>query len=86
MVYMVRYGLTPMQAIKAATIWGAQSMSLEDDIGSITVGKYADMIAVKGDVLEDISLLEHVDAVIKGGKPIVKSGSSNAVLGTKCHE
>lgn len=68
MAYMVRYGLTPMQAIKSATIWGARAMSLDKDIGSITIGKYADLIAVKGDVLNDITLLEHVDAVIKGGK------------------
>lgn len=66
--YMVRYGLTPMQAIKSATIWGARSMALEADIGSITPGKLADMVAVKGDVLNNIRLLEHVDAVIKDGK------------------
>ena len=65
--YMVRYGLTPMQAIKSATIWGAEVMSHEDEVGSISVGKYADMVAVKGDVLDDITLLENVDGVIKGG-------------------
>ena len=67
MAYMVRYGLTPMQAIKSATLWGAQSMNLQADVGSITAGKFADMIAVKGDVIEDITHLEHVEAVIKGG-------------------
>ncbi len=67
MTYMVRYGLTPMQAIKSATLWGAQSMNLQADVGSITAGKFADMIAVKGDVIEDITHLEHVEAVIKGG-------------------
>lgn len=67
MVYMVRYGLTPMQAIQSATIWGAQSMNLQADIGSIKAGKFADMIAVQGDVLTDITHLEHVEAVIKAG-------------------
>ncbi|WP_417318629.1 amidohydrolase family protein [Emcibacter sp.] len=68
MPYMVRHGLTPMQAIQSATIWGARSMSLDKDVGSITSGKYADMIAVSNDVLNDVSVLENVNAVIKGGK------------------
>lgn len=67
MAYMVRYGLTPMQAIQSATLWGAQSMELDTDVGSIKAGKFADMIAVKGDLLADITRLEHVEAVIKGG-------------------
>ena len=68
MPYMVRYGLTPMQAIQSATIWGARSMSLEENVGSIAPGKYADMIAVSNNVLEDLGVLENVNAVIKGGK------------------
>jgi imidazolonepropionase-like amidohydrolase len=65
--YMVRYGLTPMQAIQAATINAAELMRWEKKVGSIAPGKYADLIAVDGDVLADISLLKNVAKVMKGG-------------------
>ena len=64
---MVEWGMTPMQAIQAATISNATLFGLEDEIGSITVGKAADMIAVGGDPLSDISELKDVDFVMKGG-------------------
>jgi len=69
--YMVKYGMTPMQAIQAATVNAADLLGKSDLVGSIKPGHYADMIAVSGDPLADISVLEHVDWVIKGGK-IVK--------------
>jgi imidazolonepropionase-like amidohydrolase len=68
--YMVRYGMTPMQAIQSATIEAARLMGKEDEIGNIVPGRYADLIAVKGDVLVDIRLLEKVDVVMKGGRVI----------------
>jgi imidazolonepropionase-like amidohydrolase len=67
-VYMVRHGMTPMQAIQSATIEAARVIGKEDKIGSIIPGRYADLIAVKGDVLADIRLLEKVEVVMKGGE------------------
>ncbi len=66
--FMVRYGMTPMQAIQAATHNAADLLGHSDIIGSIKPGKYADVIAVSGDPLQDVSLLEHVQFVMKEGK------------------
>jgi imidazolonepropionase-like amidohydrolase len=65
--YMVRYGMTPIQAIQSATIEAARLLDRESDVGSIRPGRYADLVAVKGDPLADIRALETVAAVIKGG-------------------
>jgi imidazolonepropionase-like amidohydrolase len=65
--YMVQYGMTPLQAIQAATVNGARALGREKDVGAITVGRYADIIAVAGNPLKDIRVLENVAAVIKGG-------------------
>jgi len=64
---MVRFGMTPMQAIQAATTNAAQALGREKDVGAIAVGRFGDMIAVDGDPLQDIRALEDVDVVIKGG-------------------
>jgi imidazolonepropionase-like amidohydrolase len=66
--FMVRYGMTPMQAIHSATSNAADLLGHSDVIGSIKPGKYADLVAVNGDPLQDISLLEHVQFVMKDGK------------------
>jgi len=68
--YMVRYGMTPLAAIQAATIKAAALMGLEDDVGELTVGHYADLIAVHGDPLVDVTVLEQVQFVMKGGEII----------------
>ena len=65
---MVEWGMSPLQAIQAATIGNADLFGMSDDIGSITVGKYADLIAVPENPLDDVSVLEHVDFVMKGGE------------------
>jgi imidazolonepropionase-like amidohydrolase len=64
---MVQYGMTPMQAIQSATSAAADLLGRSDEIGSIKPGKYADMIAVAGDPLTDIRLLETVQFVMKDG-------------------
>ncbi|HEY0406859.1 MAG TPA: amidohydrolase family protein [Pyrinomonadaceae bacterium] len=65
--YMVRYGMTPMQAIQSATIVAADLLERPNDMGAIEVGKYADIIAVAGNPLRDITELERVNFVMKGG-------------------
>ena len=65
--YMVRYGMTPMQALQSATLSAAQLMRREDRVGSIGIGKYADIVAVQGDVLANLQALENVGFVMKGG-------------------
>ncbi|GAB4528474.1 MAG: amidohydrolase family protein [Parvularculaceae bacterium] len=65
---MVRFGMTPMQAIQAATWNSANALGAEADLGAISAGRYADMIAVPGNVLDDVSVLENVPFIMKGGK------------------
>lgn len=66
--FMVKYGMTPMQAIQSATSSAADLLGHSSEVGSIKPGKYADIIAVPGDPLTDISLLENVKFVMKDGK------------------
>lgn len=68
--YMVRYGMTPLQAIRAATLDAAKVMMRDKDVGSITVGKFGDLIAVAGDPLIDVRTLETMAGVIKGGTQV----------------
>jgi imidazolonepropionase-like amidohydrolase len=66
--FMVKYGMTPMQAIQAATTNAADLLGHSSEVGSLKPGKYADIIAVAGDPLADIRLLEDVKFVMKDGK------------------
>jgi imidazolonepropionase-like amidohydrolase len=66
--FMVKYGMTPMQAIQSATVNAADLIGHPEQFGSIRAGKFADIIAVSGDPLADISILEHVKFVMKEGK------------------
>ena len=66
--YMVRYGMTPMGAIQAATTVSAELLGWSKDVGAVAPGHFADMVAVRADPLADIGALEHLDHVMKGGK------------------
>ena len=66
-VWVRLLGVEPMEAIRAATYWPSKLMGVEDEVGTISEGKYADLIAVRGDVLKYIQLLRDVDVVIKRG-------------------
>jgi len=65
--FMVKYGMTPIQAIRSATVSAADLIGRAELFGSITAGKSADIIAVKGDPLADVRVLERVDFVMKEG-------------------
>ncbi len=65
--YLVRFGMTPAQAVQAATLVAAELMGWQDRVGSLEPGKFADLIAVSGDPLADVTELERVKFVMKGG-------------------
>jgi len=67
---MVKWGMTPLQAIRAATLSAAEALDKSDDIGQIAVGHYGDIVAVDSDPLADVRVLEHPAAVIKGGERV----------------
>ena len=73
--YMVEWGMSPLQAIQASTIGNADLFGTSADTGTLKAGKYADIIAVAGNPLEDISELESVDFVMKGGVVYVGEGA-----------
>jgi imidazolonepropionase-like amidohydrolase len=64
---MVKFGMTPTQAIRSATVTAAELLGMKDSLGTIEAGKLADVVAVPGDPLSDVSLMEKVDFVMKGG-------------------
>ena len=67
---MVRYGATPLQAIQAATLTASQALGQEKDVGQVAVGRFGDLIAVTGDPLADVTVLEKPVFVMKGGKVV----------------
>jgi imidazolonepropionase-like amidohydrolase len=69
-IWVNKLGVDPMTAIRAATYWPAVSLKVDKDYGTVSEGKYADIIAVKGDVLRYIDLLQRVDLVIRHGQRV----------------
>jgi imidazolonepropionase-like amidohydrolase len=67
---MVEWGMTPIEAIQAATKSAAEALDKTGDVGAIAVGRYGDLIAVDGDPLQDVRLLEHPSFVMKGGEVV----------------
>lgn len=65
--YMVKWGMTPMQAVRSATLDAATLLGTQDKVGTIEPGKLADIVAVHGNPLADITVIEKVDFVMKGG-------------------
>ena len=69
-VELVKLGLTPAEAIAAATTTASEVMGWQTKVGSLEAGKYADIVAVTGDLLKDVSALRHVTFVMKGGHQV----------------
>jgi len=67
LVAMAKRGIPPLEVVRAATLNAAELMGWQDDVGSVETGKYADLVAVDGNPLADIAILQHVEFVMKGG-------------------
>ena len=67
---MVKYCATPLQAIQAATINAAAALGQSGDVGQVAVGRWGDLIAVQGDPLADVTVLQRVTFVMKGGEVV----------------
>ncbi len=66
--YMVKFGMSPLDAIRSATVSAAEMLGMQGQIGAVTPGAYADIVAVQGDPLRDIGVLKHVGFVMKDGQ------------------
>jgi imidazolonepropionase-like amidohydrolase len=86
-VYMVQAGMPPMYAIQAATTHAAALLKHSQDFGSVTAGKYADLVAVPGNPLDDIALMKRVDFVMKAGTVYKRDGKpTQAALGSSLEQ
>ena len=75
---MVKFGMPPVEALKAATVNAADLLGLSSEVGTIEPGKSADIIAVAGDPLQDVTVLKKVDFVMARGDEVVRSDESSS--------
>jgi len=75
---MVTWGMTPLQAIQAATVSAAEALGRPQDVGAIAVGRYGDLVGVAGDPLKDVTVLQSVAFVMKGGEVVRQSGQAGS--------
>ena len=71
---MVRDGMKPAASLQAFTLGAVSLLRMQDEVGSVDPGKYADLVALRGDPLTDVTLLEHIDFVLKGDAVYKKNG------------
>lgn len=81
--WMVKHGMTPAQAIQSATLTSSTMMGWQDKVGTLEKGKFADIIAVSGDPLQDITELQHVKFVMKGGEVIKNEMPGSTLLSSR---
>ena len=81
--WMVKHGMTPAQAIQSATLTSSTMMGWQDKVGTVEKGKFADIIAVSGDPLQDITELQHVKFVMKGGEVIKNEMPGSTLLSSR---
>ncbi len=75
-VTMVTWGMSPIQAIQAATVTAAEALGRSQDVGAIAIGRFGDLIAVAGDPLADVGTLQSVLFVMKGGEVVKRTGAT----------
>jgi len=70
LVALTKRGMPPLEAIRAATVTATELLGWQDRVGAVEAGKYADLIAVEGDPLTDITILQQIKFVMKGGTTV----------------
>jgi len=80
--YMVRFGMSPAEAIRAATLTAAELLGWDETLGSVEAGKAADLVAVQGDPTDDPACLERVDFVMKAGEVLKTSSPASVLMGS----